>query len=398
MPMTASTPAAADSKRPRNKYPFYAFRVWQGMPASAWLRTLTRNHCAVSPSRILLALRLSVYCGFNSLLSGLQSLVYGRRIEASPLDRPPLFIIGHWRTGTTLLHELIGLGEGFTAPTSLECFAPAHFLITGPVLRFFPFLLPDKRPMDDVALDWDSPQEDEFALLNLGLGTPYETLLFPNRRPLGQDYLTLTGLAPDQVEVWKCGLLRFLKSIDFRSRRELPPSMPVPRIVLKSPPHTGRLHVLQDMFPKAQFIHIARHPYELFSSTVLLWRALYETQGLQKPQFGALASGAPSIEDYVFDTMDALYRGFFEHAKQIPQQQFCHVRYEDLIRAPAVEIERLYRQLDLGDFTAFRPKLELHLRKFQAFRPNEHRIPEAQKAEIRRRWGWYMERFGYQAD
>lgn len=221
--------------------------------------------------------------------------------------------------------------------------------------------------------------------------------MFPNHRPLCDEFLTWTGLAPDQIEAWKLGLLGFLKRVNFRSNTEAKSSTGTRRIVLKSPPHTARLHVLRQMFPMAQYIHMVRHPYEVFASTVLLWRALYETQGLQKPRFGPLPNGAPSIEQYVLDTMDLLYHDFFDQTAKIPAQQFCQVRYEDLICTPVAELDRIYRQLGLGQFCSFQPKLEFHLRKLEGYKPNEHHISDDHKAEIRRRWRWYMERFEYQA-
>lgn len=155
----------------RNKYPFYAFRTWQGMTASSWFRILARNQFAVSPARIPFAIEASIDSIFSSILSVSQDLIFARRIDGSVLGKPPIFIIGHWRTGTTYLHELINLDDRFTTPTALECFAVAHFLVSGPLLRLFSSFLPSKRPMDDVLVSWDSPQEDEFALLNLGLNS-----------------------------------------------------------------------------------------------------------------------------------------------------------------------------------------------------------------------------------
>jgi omega-hydroxy-beta-dihydromenaquinone-9 sulfotransferase len=385
------------SPRQGNKYPFYAYRIWQGMPTAVGYRILMHNRFAVSPSRILFALRLALYAPFNSALTALQNIIYGNEIDHAVIERSPLFVIGHWRTGTTLMHQLISLGEDFTAPTVLECFAPSHFLISGPLLRLLSFVLPSKRPMDDVALNWDGPQEDEFALLNLGVKSPYETLIFPNNRPIYEEFLSLRGLSDQQLATWKRGMTTFLHTVNLRSKRDQIRSSLPRRIVLKSPTHTARLRVLREMFPAAQYIHMVRHPYELFSSTLLLWSALYDTQGLQKPQFEALPNGAPSIEDYVFDMMDALYRDFFEQVDHIAPRQYYEVRYEDLIRAPLVEMERIYCQLELGDFTAFRPKLECHLSKLALFQPNKHDLLERHKAAIRRRWGWYMERYGYPA-
>jgi hypothetical protein len=95
--------------------------------------------------------------------------------------------------------------------------------------------------------------------------------------------------------------------------------------------------------------------------------------------------------------MDLLYRDFFTEVAKIPVENFCQLRYEDLVRAPGPEISRIYRQLGLGLFEQFRPKLEAHLRELGGYKANQHRISDQQRSEVSRRWGWYMERFGYRA-
>ena len=39
-------------------------------------------------------------------------------------------IIGHWRSGTTMLHELLILDPRHTFPNTYQCFEPLHFLWT----------------------------------------------------------------------------------------------------------------------------------------------------------------------------------------------------------------------------------------------------------------------------
>jgi hypothetical protein len=376
-------------------YPRYYFRMCAGMVASGWGPLLLRNRFAVSPTRIPVALLITAYSVISSLLSLAQDAIFAKRIAASRLSHPPIFIIGHWRTGTTYLHELLMLDERFVAPTTLECFAPAHFLLSGPLLRYLSFFLPDRRPMDDISIGWDSPQEDEFALMNLGVGSPYETLLFPNNRPARNEFLTITKLPREHAEAWKSAFLTFLRSVNFHNERERSMAAGMRRIVLKSPPHTARLAILRQMFPAAQFIHLVRHPHDIFASTLWLWRTLYETQGFQRPRFGSLPSGAPSLEEHVLDTMDLLYRDFFAEAAHIPPQQLCTVRYENFVRNPVSEMETIYRHLELGAFDLLVPKLQAHLRKIDGYKRNAYRLSEEQKAEVCSRWHWYADRFGY---
>jgi omega-hydroxy-beta-dihydromenaquinone-9 sulfotransferase len=381
-----------------NNYPFFANRIWFGMRVSAWLLLLARNRFAVSPSRIVFCLRGCIYSLANSSLNIVQRLIFGKRIRECLLDAPPIFIIGHWRTGTTLLHELLTLDQRFTAPTTMECFAPAVCLAFRRVLRWLRYMLPANRPMDNMPVNWDRPQEDEFALMNLGLGSPYETMIFPNHRTPWHPYLNMTELGPDEIRAWKNGFLSFLQQVNLRSKREEErPQAGSRRIVLKSPTHTARLRILREMFPQAQFIHIVRDPCEVFSSTVRLWRALFHTQGCQKPRFEGGANGPCAIEEYVLENMNLLYRDFFAEAAKIPAGNFCELRYEDLVRVPLAEINRIYRQLGLGPFESIRPQLEAHLRASDSYKTNTHRISDEQRAQVSRRWGWYVDRFGYSA-
>ena len=390
-------PALNLTTAPRNTYPFYAYKICHGMVASSWFPMLVRNNFSVSPTRLPRAFLVSLLSIVNSALGSIQNLVFGDRIADAVLDKPPLFIIGHWRTGTTYLHELISLDESFIAPKTFECLAPAYFIMLAGVLRYLSFFMPNQRPMDNMFIDWHSPQEDEFALANLGLHSPYESMMFPNNRTIRHEYLTLTDLSAEQIEVWKRGFLEFLQGVNFRRNVRTRSSIGTRRIVLKSPPHTARLQVLEQMFPTAQYIHMVRHPYDLFASTLSLWKTLFETQGLQKPRLSSLANGAPSIEEYVLQTMNILYHDLYDQIAKIPSDRFCEVRYEDLVRSPIAEIDRIYRRLNLGKFDSFRPKLESHLQKLEGYKRNEYRISEDQKAEIRRRWHWYIDRYGYDA-
>jgi hypothetical protein len=368
--------------------------VWSGMPLSAWLRLLKRNRFAVSPSLLPRAAVMTVLALLNSCFAQQQERRYARRIAATELPAPPVFIIGHWRSGTTFLHELLALDARFLWPTTYECLAPGHFLVTqGWARRHLARFLPERRPMDAMRFGLERPQEDEFALFNLGLGSPYETIAFPNRRPAGREYLDPTCLSEAERAAWQAGFLRFLQAVQWRAARR-DPAAAGRRLLLKSPTHTARLALLRALFPEAAFIHMVRDPYELFASTKRLWTVLFAREGLQKPRLEALEGGIPDLDDYIFATLDRLYRDFPRQAALVPARRFCEVRYEDLAAHPLETLERLYEHLALGDFAAVRGKIADHLAGLDHV-PNRHRLSEAKKAEIRRRWAGYCERWGY---
>jgi len=118
---------------------------------------------------------------FNSLAESFSEARFRRRLRKQTATPAPVFIIGHWRSGTTLLHEMLMHDDSFCCPTTYQCFAPGHFLLTDPLLpSILQWLIPSKRPMDDVATGWSRPQEDEFALANMGAPSPYRRMAFPN--------------------------------------------------------------------------------------------------------------------------------------------------------------------------------------------------------------------------
>ncbi|MBV9236450.1 MAG: sulfotransferase [Xanthobacteraceae bacterium] len=364
------------------------------MLASAWFRILWHNGFAISPSRLPFAAVITFYAIINSGLGLIQKLVFGRRISNTSIDSSPIFIVGHWRAGTTLIHELLALDPRLAAPTTVDCFAPSHVLLTGWLLRRLPFLLPKGRPMDNMRVGWDRPQEDEFALINLGYGSPYEMLVFPNRRGAGHPFLGLRDLPPSQVAAWKSGLLHFIRQVTLRACRERSGSS-LPRLVLKSPPHTARLRILKELFPNARFVHVVRHPVDLFVSTMGLWHALCRTHGLQRPEFGAIGS-TPAMRDHVLETMNLLYRDFSAAVAEIPPRHFCEVRYEDLVQAPMRELRRIYEQLELGSFTKVETRVTAHLETIAEYRRNDHLISDRDRMDVVKHWAWYFERYGYE--
>ena len=111
-------------------------------------------------------------------------------------------------------------------------------------------------------------------------------------------------------------------------------------MLLKSPPHTGRIEVLARLFPGAKFIHIVRHPFALFPSTTRLWQSLDEVQGLQMPK-------GKGLEEYVFGCLTRMYGGFEEQRKRIDPAAIYDVRYEDLVADPVREIGKMYARLGL---------------------------------------------------
>jgi hypothetical protein len=316
----------------------------------------------------------------NSAAGLLQRLTAGAVADRTELAGDPIFIIGHWRTGTTLLHELLALDPRLRAPTTYECLVPHHFLLTGRWLpRWIGFTLPRTRPPDKMGVAWDAPQEDELALLNLGTPSPYRTIAFPNRGPVCEAWLELDALPEQQQRQWEQALMRFFRQLT-RARAG--------RLVLKSPTHTFRLPTLVRLFPGARFIHLTRNPLEVFSSTVRLWRTMYARYGYQQPRFEGL-------EDYVLATFERMHQRLEATRSLVPAGALADLRYEDLLAAPIERIRGLYAALDLGDDGPVQQLIERYFAERQGYERNRHEAEPKWESEVRRRWRPYFERYGY---
>jgi hypothetical protein len=358
----------------------WAPRMWQGLDFPAWMRLLARNRFAVHPAYWYIAAIVSGVSLGHSVLRYVQESLYGGRLDRTPL-RPPLFIVGHWRTGTTLLHELLILDPDHASPTYAQCLEPNHFLLTENLVKRLWFLMPSHRPMDNVRIGWDQPQEDEFALALMGQPSPYLTIAFPNHPPQDQEALDLDRLPRRAREGWKKAFVGFLRRVSYRH--------PGRRLVLKSPTHSCRIPTLLGLFPEARFVHIVRDPLVLFPSTVHMWKSLYNTHGLQRPTFRGL-------EEYVVETFCHLYGRLEEGKKLVPPGHWHELRYEDLTARPREEMRRVYEGLSLGDFERARPRLEHYLADHAGYRTNEYPpLPPETVALLRRRWGDVIERYGY---
>jgi LPS sulfotransferase NodH len=161
--------------------------------------------------------------------------------------------------------------------------------------------------------------------------------------------------------------------------------------VLKSPPHTARVRWLLEVFPDAKFVHISRHPFTLFPSTIRLWKALCDVQGLQPdlPEY-------PWLEEEVYSNLEKMYDAYDEDRHLVPPGNLCELKYEDLIADPKGELQRVYSELGLGDFKRMEPGLDRYLQDTSDYKTNRYALPPDVEARVRQRWAKYFEVCGYE--
>ncbi len=356
------------------------FSILGGVSFGDWLRLLRDNDFAVDFPYWPRAALLTLTSLGQSLQRRQEGRAHGAAVAATPVP-PPLFILGHWRNGTTHLHYLLALDRRFAYPSNFQVIFPHSFLSTetwnAPFMARF---TPERRPQDNVRMEVGLPQEDEFALMAFTLLSPYLGWIFPGRRDHYDRYLTLRHVPREEVERWKAGLLLFLRKLTWKYGRPL---------LLKSPTHTCRIRLLRELFPDARFVHIRRDPYAVFLSTRRLHEKVVRTIGLQRPR-------ERGVEDYILRRYRLMYDAFFEERGLVPSGRFHELKFEDLEKDPLGQLRTLYERLGLPDFEAARPAVEEYVRAQAGYRKNEYpALPARLRGRIAEAWQRNFEEWGY---
>ncbi|MGH7134511.1 MAG: sulfotransferase family protein [Pirellulales bacterium] len=318
----------------------------------------------------------------NSALGCCEDLRFGQAISRTEVA-PPLFILGHWRSGTTLLQNLFALDRRFATPTLFEVLFP-HTLLTAERLLRPPLslLVPRTRHTDNMRFGLDVPYEDEFAICTMTLCSPHLSMVFPQRSDHYDRFLTLRGMSDADFKCWRAGLMKFLRKLTLKHRRPL---------VLKSPPHTARIRLLLEMFPKAKFVHIHRDPYAVFQSMLRLVMASSLRQRLQTPRRGMV-----ELEDLVLHWYRLMYEAFFEDRILLPEGHFHEIRFRDLERDVVGVMRRSYEALDLPSFGEVEPEVHRYAANITGYRKTPHEpLAKPLRQRIAADWRRSFDEWGY---
>ncbi|HVG07486.1 MAG TPA: sulfotransferase [Thermoanaerobaculia bacterium] len=352
-----------------------------GITADTWWRLLRENRFAVDPAYWHRAAFVSVLSLLNSWYRRREERLYGEAVAKAELAGPPIFVLGHWRSGTTHLHNLLALDDQFGFANTYQVVNPHTFLTTEEFnSRRFRALLPDTRPMDNVALSFDAPQEDEFAPTLMCLRSLYPGISFPRNAAHYERYLTFRGVPQAEIDEWKAAFLWFLRKLTVKQGKPL---------VLKSPPHTARVRLLLEMFPDARFVHIHRDPYTVFRSFL----HYYDTAGwytyLQKPDL-------ETLEGLILDRYGVMYGTYFEERALIPPGRLHEVAFADLDADPIGQTAAIYERLDLPGFERFEPKLRGYVESLQGYKKNRYEhLPAGTRERVFRAWRRSFDEWGY---
>lgn len=355
--------------------------LFAGVAFRDWWRMLRENRFAIHPRYWLRAWVITHYSLLNSIAARREQRQFGAVLEKQVVP-PPLFILGHWRSGTTHLHNLLSQDDRFAFPSLFETLYPHSFLSTehGRHYKLLQAFMPRKRPMDNMHLDLSAPWEDEYATCIASGMSSYMSPVFPKRLEHYDRYMTFRDASAEEVAQWRSSLMMFLKKLTFRYGRPL---------ILKSPPHTCRIHLLLELFPNAKFVHVHRNPIHVFQSTQHQTQVMLRWYGLQRfPR--------SKVDDWIIRRYREMYDTFFEQRTLIPSGHFHEVGFEELESHPIATMRTIYNGLDLPVFDHVAPRLCDYVGSLEGYRKNVFaELPTDLRELLAKEWRACFEEWGY---
>ena len=308
-------------------------------------------------------------------------ILYDSKIENSEIKYAPIFIIGHWRSGTTYLHELLSFDPQFSYISLWNTMLPDSFLILEPMKKFLSRFLPSTRPMDQIEVAADGPYEDEAGLSVIYNWSFFHALHFP--RNAEEQYLKsihFHDFSDMEIKNWKKIYLKFLKTVSFSNSEK--------RLVLKNPPNSTRIKEILEIFPDAKFIHIYRNPYMVYLSTKKMRRKVLDKLALQNAY-------EEEIEEQVINNYKRLMKSLFEQKKKIPSHNLIEISYEDLVKDPLKQVKNIYEKLNINGFEKAKPEFEVYLNSKKDYKTNVYKIDKKIIDNVKKNWDFTIKLWDY---
>lgn len=358
--------------------------VSAGSTFTNWIRVLVENKFSIDFKYIPKALFVTFVTLFFSPFILLEKIIYNKRINACQL-KAPIFILGHMRSGTTFLHYLLCQDPNLTYITTSEAIFPGIFLtMRNVVYSIMKSSLPEKRPMDNIAIDRDSPQEEELGMANLCPYSPNNGSYFPrNYEQYVIKYALFEGVSEKIINNWKKTYVYFLKKIAFRSGGK--------RIVSKNLPNFGRIKQLVELFPDSKFIFIYRDPYKVFLSTKKLFKKFI----FEHMIYHEISD--QELEDVILRVAKRCFKEYFKRRNLIKKENLIEIKFEDFVKDPLNNLEKIYQDLDIEGFENAKEHAEKLCKGFENYKPDKYEIDPDLKKRIYKELKFFFDEYGYEA-
>jgi len=372
---------------------YFDFRTWMRL---VWLAAHESSPRRRFSLYLQLLVKVPLAAAFTAICFFLDPILFPalRRVDV----RSPVFVIGHARSGTTLMHRLLGADtEAFSVFLYWELFAPS--LLQKKLVRGIAAL--DQRwlggalerrikareqrkfgPSNHIhKMGYTLPEEDEF-LYTMSCASGYWIVQLPYLGDLDFYYIDQRP-ARSRARMMDYYRECVRRQLYFNGGDRIHLS--------KNPVFCGRVESIIECFPDARFVLMYRNPLETIPSLLKLmkfsWKARHFDEARMKQSLGIMAQ--MSVHNYTYP---------LEVLERHPQTLRAIVDYRDLVENPKDTVEKVCAELGISVTPQFAATLEEEQGRARA-----HETTHAYSLEefgldarqIREQLGPLFERFGW---
>lgn len=355
-----------------------------GSGFSAWFRTLSQNGFAVDFAFIPKVLFITITIVLAGPFRCYEWLRYNKRVRKVKV-LPPVFILGHPRSGTTFLHYLMSKDPAFGYCTTVQAMVP-HLFLSGTKIfsAILSRALPGNRPMDNLKMGSELPKEEEFAMALSGSESLVAGYYFPRRFLKNlKRYVCFEGGKSSDEQNWKFNYDYFLRKLSYVN--------PGKNLLMKSPGNTGRIKQLLELYPEARFVHISRNPFDVYQSNVHLYKKIL-------PLFSFQHVKQEEVEAFVLEGYKVLLKKYLKDKELIPPNKLVEIRYEEFVADPLTEMEKLYAKLGLGEFSKAKEYIAGELNDYKNYERNKFELSVIDKEKVSSHWKFAFDAFAYSVE
>lgn len=314
---------------------------------------------------------------------------YKETLEEVTLPEDPVFIIGHWRSGTTYTQFLLSQDPQFSYHNKYQNFFPDNFLVTEKLFkpfmeRLMKMVSPVRNWQDNIQhnMNFDAPTEFEGALMNeVSRVTYHWGHVFPQAfHKYFNKYLFMEDISEKDLQAWRNTMVELLKKAYVQK--------PGRRMLIKNPGDTARISYLLDLFPGARFVFIHRNPYEVFYSNKKLWQNVLGNISMQQVS-------DEQMNNIILETYVKLHRKYMEERKQIPEKQLIEVAYEDITKEPMKHLHDIYHKLEVPGLTEAMPYFEEYLKHAMQWKKPRYMFDPNDVALVNKHWDFAFKEWNY---
>ncbi len=318
----------------------------------------------------------------SSAFQWIDRLYFRRKLKKFVFKESPLFIIGHWRSGTTFLHNLLTKDSAAGYTRTYQSVFPNNLKSKWLFKTFMRIFMPDERPGDGMKISADLPQEDEYAMSNITYRSFYHYFYFPSTyRYLYKEFIRFESVSEKGKADWERKYHQMVIKALINTNGS--------RAILKNPVNTGRMLNLLDIFPGANFIFIVRNPVIVYLSTKKFYGQLFPTLNLEEFTI-------EDISDMILEVYVKLMQDYLSDKKLVNSDRLHEIRYETFVENPIDEIERIYGKFSFSNFQDLKPVLEEYIDALNEHKRDSYTIGQKELNRVMDHVGFAMKHWNYE--